>query len=69
MSDQHGDATPTDDELAQWLYDFEYDWNGEDYEAEMPSNTFPPYYDDENYRPTLAAIFRELIEFRAERSS
>jgi len=57
------DARPTDDELAQWLYDFEYDWSSEDYEAEMPSNTFPPYY-DEDYRPTLAAIFRELIDWR-----
>lgn len=64
MSDQ----TPTDDELAQWLYDFEYDWSSEDYEAEMPSNTFPQYY-DEDYRPTLAAIFRELIESRTKRSS
>jgi|GEM_PF-5515042 len=64
------DKTPTDEQLAQWLYDAEYDWSAEyyDYEAEMPpmpSDTFPHYYSDD-YHPTLAAIFRELIESRAK---
>lgn len=62
------DKTPTDEQLAQWLYDAEYDWSTEDCEAEMPSDTFPHYYSDD-YHPTLAAIFRELIESRAKRSS
>lgn len=61
------DETPTDEQLAQWLYDAEYDWSTEDYDAPMPSGTFPNYYDDD-YGPTLAAIFRELIELRVKRS-
>jgi len=64
------DKTPTNEQLAQWLYDAEYDWSAEyfDYEVEMPpmpSDTFPHYYSDD-YHPTLAAIFRELIESRAK---
>lgn len=64
------DKTPTDEQLAQWLYDAEYDWNAEYFDVEvemppMPSGTFPPYYSDD-YGPTLAAIFRELIEHRAK---
>lgn len=63
------DKTPTDEQLAQWLYDAEYDWNAEYFDLEvemppMPSDTFPHYYSDD-YHPTLAVIFRELIESRA----
>ncbi|MFD0361227.1 hypothetical protein ACFQZZ_07155 [Nocardia sp. GCM10030253] len=55
---------PTDEQLRQWLYDAEYDWDAEDYDRPMPSNTFPVYYDDA-YQPTLAALFRELLEHRS----
>lgn len=54
---------PTDEQLAEWLYDAEYDWNSEDYDRPLPVNTFPPYYEDD-YRPTLAVLFRELLELR-----
>jgi len=54
---------PTDDQLKQWLYDAECDWDDDDYESPMPSNDFPHYYEDV-YRPTLAVLFREILEAR-----
>ncbi|MEV6562524.1 hypothetical protein AB0M22_42860 [Nocardia sp. NPDC051756] len=54
---------PTDEQLRQWLYDAEYDWDVEGSDRPMPSNTFPVYYDD-SYHETLAALFRELLEHR-----
>ena len=59
---------PTEEQLAQWLYDAEYDWDSDDNEADLPKDTFPHYY-EKSYSPTLAAIFRELIEHRAKRST
>ncbi|WP_406229963.1 hypothetical protein [Nocardia sp. NBC_01009] len=54
---------PTDEQLRQWLYDAEYDWDVKGFDRPMPSNTFPVYYDDA-YQETLAALFRELLEHR-----
>jgi hypothetical protein len=56
---------PTDEQLRQWLYDAEYDWDIEDSDRPMPSNTFPAYYDDA-YQETLAALLRELLEHRSK---
>lgn len=54
----------TDGQLAQWLYDAEFDWSADDAWTKMtPADSFPPYYDDD-YRPTLAALFRELLHHR-----
>jgi hypothetical protein len=55
---------PTDEQLRQWLYDAEYDWDADDSDRPMPSNTFPAYYNDA-YQPTLAALLRELLEHRS----
>ncbi|MFC9433976.1 hypothetical protein [Nocardia sp. NPDC057030] len=54
---------PTDEQLRQWLYDAEYDWDAEVSDRPLPSNTFPVYYDD-RYQETLAGLFRELLEHR-----
>ncbi len=61
----------TDEQLAEWLYDAEYQWDRDaaehnyDYDANpMPTDSFPKYYAD-NYNPTLAGLFREIIESRA----
>lgn len=54
---------PTDEQLQQWLYDAEYDWDVEGSDRPLPSNTFPVYYDDA-YQKTLAALLRELLEHR-----
>lgn len=61
---------PTDEQLTEWLYDAEYDsaadpeTYGYDFDAHpIPRDTFPPYYEDD-YRPTLAVLFRELLELR-----
>lgn len=56
----------TNQQIEQWLYDAEFDWDTEDYDLPTPSNTFPWYYSDD-YHPTLAAIFRELLELRAHK--
>lgn len=56
---------PTDGQLRAWLYDAEFDYEAEyNEDVPWPGDTFPRYYEDV-YNPTLALIFRELLERRA----
>ncbi|WP_327139306.1 hypothetical protein [Nocardia sp. NBC_01327] len=64
---------PTDEQLREWLYDAEFDHaavdGDHDFDANpLPLNTFPKYY-AEDYNPTLAVLFRELLALRASMSS
>lgn len=59
---------PTDEQLTEWLYDAEFDHDAvdgdHDFDANpLPRDTFPKYYSDD-YNPTLAALFRELLALR-----
>lgn len=64
MSKVHHVKRPTDDQLREWLYDAEFDWDSYEGETPMPKDTFPPYYAD-NYNATLAVLFKELLSHRA----
>lgn len=58
----------TDEQLAEWLYDARFDHEAvdgdHDFDANpLPQDTFPKYYADD-YNPTLAALFSEILESR-----
>lgn len=62
-------SRPTDEQLEEWLYAAEYDWDA-DYDPDKPMPIteygplrFPDYYQDD-YHSTLAAVFGELLESR-----
>lgn len=62
-------SRPTDEQLEEWLYAAEYDWDA-DYDPDKPMPVteygplrFPDYYQDD-YHSTLAAVFGELLESR-----
>lgn len=64
---------PTDEQLTEWLYDAEFDHGAvdgnHDFDANpLPRDTFPKYYSDD-YNPTLAMAFRELLELRQRRAA
>ncbi|QDH85101.1 hypothetical protein SEA_DARDANUS_64 [Gordonia phage Dardanus] len=74
MTDQRREFTS--DQLEQWVYDHEYDYQAEppdEYDGAQaakwyedhprPSDTFPPYY-AEDFGPTVAALCREVLELR-----
>lgn len=65
----------SDEELEQWVYDHEYDWEytpdpynsaewDEWHSKPFPSDTFPKYYQDD-YNETIAGLCREILSFRA----
>lgn len=61
---------PTDEQLREWLYDAEFDQSAADETHDfdsnpLPQNSFPVYYSDD-YEATLALLFRELLELRAQ---
>jgi hypothetical protein len=60
----------TDEQLAEWLYDAQYDYEQDpaeydyDFDAQpRPRGTFPKYYSDD-YNSTLAALFSEILDSR-----